>query len=157
MTNILSIDQMKCLTDKFENSLDILNDNKERLILNYNNKEKNLKNILNDIEKFINTWNKKENYNLYMYGGTAVNSLMPNKDKFYNYNTKMKDLDYLFNIPNTLNEKGNSKHNFIDELVKNLINNSYENFKIKPGFHWGTFKLYVNYIAVADFTYINYI
>lgn len=157
MTNILSIDQMKCLTDKFENSLDILNDNKERLILNYNNKEKNLKNILNDIEKFINTWNKKENYNLYMYGGTAVNSLMPNKDKFYNYNTKMKDLDYLFNIPNTLNEKGNSKHNFIDELVKYLINNSYENFKIKPGFHWGTFKLYVNYIAVADFTYINYI
>ena len=99
----------------------------------------NIKNIINILEKFL-----RENKTL-CYGGTAINNILPEQFRFYNRNIELPDYDFF--SPNAL------------ELSKKLANiyynEGYEEVEAKAGVHTGTFKVYVNFIPIADITYID--
>jgi hypothetical protein len=97
-----------------------------------------VQNIINIVEDFIKR--KK----LICYGGTAINNILPEEDQFYNKDVEIPDYDF-----------------FSDEALKDakeLADIYYEkgfvDVEAKSGQHHGTYKVFVNYIGVADLTYI---
>jgi hypothetical protein len=79
------------------------------------------------------------------YGGTAMNMILPEKKRFYDPNTDLPDYDFY-----TPDVEGD-----IEELVKDLKAEGYEDVYHKVGIHAGTKKILVNFIAVADITGIT--
>jgi len=79
------------------------------------------------------------------YGGTAMNTLLPPKYKFYNPDFDLPDYDFL--TPDTDSD--------VMELVDALKNAGFKNTISRVGMHEGTKKILVNYIAVADLTYAS--
>lgn len=94
--------------------------------------------IIKIVEDFI----KKKN--LICYGGTAINNILPARDQFYNKDAEVPDYDFF--SPNALND------------AKDLANVYYKlgftDVEAKAGQHHGTFKVFVNYIPVADITHL---
>lgn len=80
---------------------------------------------------------------LLLYGGLALNSILPAHKRFYD---QYEVPDYDFFSPNAL------KHG--KELADKYAKLGYKNIELKPGLHSGTVKLYVDYIAIADITSI---
>ena len=76
------------------------------------------------------------------YGGTAMNALLPKKDKFYDPNFDLPDYDFL--TPD-INQD-------VKELVADLHNAGFSEVYHRVGVHEGTKKILVNYVAVADIT-----
>lgn len=97
-----------------------------------------VKRIISIVENFLKV------KQLVCYGGTAINSILPKQDQFYNYNIEMPDYD--FYSPDALN---NSK-----ELVDIYVKNGFQEVEAKSGQHHGTYKVYVNFIPVADITFM---
>jgi hypothetical protein len=97
-----------------------------------------VKRIIGIVEIFLK---KKQ---LICYGGTAINNILPKQDQFYNKDIEIPDYD--FYSPNALD---NAK-----ELVDLYIENGFQEVEAKSGQHHGTFKVYVNFIPVADITSI---
>jgi hypothetical protein len=97
-----------------------------------------IKKIIGIVENFLR---KKS---LVCYGGTAINSLLPKYDQFYNKDIEIPDYD--FYSPNALNDA--------KELVDKYIEEGFEEVEAKSGVHHGTFKVFVNFIPVADITYM---
>lgn len=87
-----------------------------------------------------------ENYlrkkNLVCYGGTAINNILPKQDQFYNKDIEIPDYD--FYSPNALNDA--------KELTDIYVENGFQEVEAKSGQHHGTFKVFVNFIPVADIT-----
>jgi len=82
---------------------------------------------------------------LICYGGTAMNALLPKKDKFYDPEYDLPDYDfYTIDASKTVNE-----------LVKDLKKAGFKNIYPKMGMHEGTQKIAVNYIPIADITEIH--
>ena len=96
-------------------------------------------NIINIVEEFIR---KKE---LICYGGTAINNILPKNDQFYNFDIEMPDYDFF--SPNALEDA--------KKLANIYYKKGYEDVEAKAGLHEGTFKVFVNYIPVADITNLN--
>lgn len=98
-----------------------------------------IKAIIEVVEKFI--IDKK----LVCYGGTAINNILPEKDQFYDKEKEIPDYDFL--SPNAL------------EHAKLLANKYYKlgytEVEAKAGVHYGTYKVFVNYIPIADITQTN--
>jgi hypothetical protein len=98
-----------------------------------------VKNIILILEKFLRT-NK-----ILCYGGTAVNNILPEQHRFYNRNIEIPDYDFF--SPNAL------------ELAKKLANiyynEGYNEVEAKAGVHSGTFKVYVNFLPIADITFLD--
>lgn len=92
--------------------------------------------IIEIVENFISK-NK-----LVVYGGTAINNILPKDKQFYNYEFEIPDYDAF--SPNAL------KHTM--KLADIFYEQGYENVEAKSGMHKGTFKVFVNHIAVADIT-----
>jgi len=86
-----------------------------------------------------------EKKKLICYGGTAINALLPLKDKFYNPNTDLPDFDFF--SPNALNDA--------KELANIYYNEGFQEVEAKIGKHNGTYKVFVNFIGIADITYIH--
>jgi hypothetical protein len=78
------------------------------------------------------------------YGGTAINNILPKQDQFYNKDVEIPDYDY-FSYQALEDAK---------ELVNIYIANGFEEVEAKAGQHHGTFKVFVNFIPVADITSI---
>jgi hypothetical protein len=78
------------------------------------------------IIKIVENYIKKKN--LICYGGTAINNILPKEDQFYDKDVEIQDYDYF-------------KEGFTD-------------VEAKSGQHHGTFKVYVNYMPIADLTNI---
>jgi len=79
------------------------------------------------------------------YGGTAMNALLPKKDKFYDPEYNLPDYDFItYDADNDVNE-----------LVSDLKNAGFKDVLHRVGMHEGTKKILVNYIAVADITEID--
>lgn len=78
------------------------------------------------------------------YGGTAINNILPKQDQFYNKDVEIPDYDY-FSYQALEDAK---------ELVDIYIANGFEEVEAKAGQHHGTFKVFVNFIPVADITSI---
>jgi hypothetical protein len=79
------------------------------------------------------------------YGGTAINALLPVNAQFYNKNIEIPDYD--FYTPNAINDA--------KELADIYYKEGYEEVEAKAGVHLGTYKVFVNFIPIADITYIN--
>lgn len=92
--------------------------------------------IFKIVEEFIQ---KKE---LVCYGGIAINALLPKKDKIYNRDIELPDYDVFSSQP--------VEH--VKELADLFYKNGYQEVEAKSGQHHGTYKLFVNFIAVLDIT-----
>ena len=83
--------------------------------------------------------------NLICYGGTAINNILPRSQQFYNKDVEIPDYDFF------------SANALVDakELTDLYYKKGYIDVEAKSGQHHGTYKVYVNYIPVADITHIN--
>jgi hypothetical protein len=95
--------------------------------------------IIKIVEDFI----KKKN--LICYGGTAINNILPTEDQFYNKEVEIPDYDFF--TSNALNEA--------KELADIYYKTGFTDVEAKSGVHKGTYKVFVNYIPVADITQIS--
>ena len=99
----------------------------------------NVQNILEILEKFIET--KK----LICYGGTAINNILPKVNQFYDRELELPDYDVYspFALDNAI------------ELADIYYKHGFKNTEAKSGVHFGTFKVYVNFIPIADITHLE--
>jgi hypothetical protein len=101
-------------------------------------KSTEIKIIFDILEDFI----KKKK--LILYGGTAINNILPKRDQFYDRRYVLPDYDmYSYNALN------DSK-----ELVDLYSFHGFKECEAKSAIHEGTYKVYVNFIPVADITQI---
>lgn len=81
---------------------------------------------------------------LICYGGTAINNILPEEDQFYNHDIEIPDYDCY--SPKALEHA--------KKLADIYYRKGYEEVEAKSGVHVGTFKVFVNFIPVADLTQI---
>jgi len=98
-----------------------------------------IKKIINIVEDFI----KKKK--LIVYGGLAINNILPKEDQFYNKEIEVPDYDF-FSF-NALNDA--------KELANIFFQNGFEEVEAKSGQHHGTYKVFVNFMGIADITYLS--
>lgn len=98
-----------------------------------------IKKIINIVEDFI----KKKK--LIVYGGLAINNILPKEDQFYNKEIEVPDYDF-FSF-NALNDA--------KELTNIFFQNGFEEVEAKSGQHHGTYKVFVNFMGIADITYLS--
>jgi hypothetical protein len=94
--------------------------------------------IIDIVEEFIKR--KKE----ICYGGTAINNILPEEDRFYNKEVEIPDYDF---FSQTALEDAK-------ELADIYYKKGFIDVEAKSGQHHGTYKVYVNYMAVADITHL---
>jgi hypothetical protein len=82
--------------------------------------------------------------NLVCYGGQSINEELPEKDRFYNKDVDIPDYD--FYSPNAINDA--------KELADIYYKKGYKECEAKAGQHHGTYKVYVNFIPIADISYM---
>lgn len=110
--------------------------NKERFNQNISIAQKDV--IVDIIHKFI------KSKNLLVYGGQALNAVLPKKEKIYKEG-EFKDYDIL-----SPNAEIDSR-----ELADELYNNNFVYTQIKPALHEGTYRLSVNFIDIVDITQVS--
>jgi len=100
--------------------------------------DEDIKKILKIVETFI--YKKK----VICYGGTAINNILPKEAQFYNREVEIPDYDFF------------SKHALHDakELADIYYKAGYKDVEAKSGVHKGTYKVFVNFIPIADITYL---
>jgi hypothetical protein len=91
--------------------------------------------ILNIILDFVR--HKK----LMVYGGYAINAILPSSDKLYTQNDQA-DIDFFSH---------QAKKDAV-QLADIFFKKGYQYVEVKVGMHYETFKLYVNFTPVADIT-----
>lgn len=97
-----------------------------------------IKKIIKTVEDFI------QRKSLVCYGGTAINNILPQTDQFYNKDVELPDYDFF--SPNALEDA--------KELADVYFKQGFTDVEAKSGQHHGTYKVYVNFIPVADITYL---
>lgn len=82
---------------------------------------------------------------LICYGGTAINNILPKQAQFYNRDIEVPDYDFY------------SAHAMEDarELADIYYSAGYEEVEAKAGVHLGTYKVYVNFLPIADITQLH--
>ena len=79
------------------------------------------------------------------YGGTAINNILPKHAQFYNRDVEVPDYDFF--SPNALKDA--------KELADIYFKAGYQDVEAKSGIHFGTYKVFVNFIPMADITEMN--
>ena len=95
--------------------------------------------IINQLERFL------EEKKLVCYGGTAINAMLPEKYRFYNNDIEVPDYD--FYSPDAMEHS--------KELADIFFKMGYNEVEAKSGAHPGTFKVFVNFMPIADITYMD--
>jgi hypothetical protein len=97
-----------------------------------------VKNMIDILKKFM------IERNVICYGGTAINELLPPEAQFYNKND-IPDFDFF------------SKRPLEDAkmLCDVFQKEGFEHIQAKSGTHFGTFKVFVNFIPIADITFLE--
>ena len=98
-----------------------------------------IRNIIKIVETFL-----KDNH-LICYGGTAINNILPIYDQFYNKNVELPDYDFFSS--DALNDA--------KKLADIYYKNGFSEVEAKAGIHYGTYKIFVNFIPVADITQLH--
>ena len=96
-------------------------------------------NIINILEHFLRV-NKTM-----CYGGTAINNILPEQYKFYNRNIEIPDYDFF--SPYAIE--------YCKRLADIYYKAGYQEVEAKSGVHEGTYKVFVNFMPIADITYID--
>lgn len=94
--------------------------------------------MVNIVEDFLRR--KK----LICYGGTAINNILPDDDKFYSAETELPDYDFF-----SMNALEDAK-----ELADIYADEGFEEVEAKSGVHAGTYKVFVNFTPIADITHL---
>ena len=92
--------------------------------------------IITIVEDFL----KKKS--LICYGGTAINNILPIDDQFYNKEIEVPDYDFF----------STSALNDAKELANIYYKSGFTDVEAKSGQHAGTYKVFVNFMPVADIT-----
>ena len=79
------------------------------------------------------------------YGGTAINNILPGHAQFYNRDIEVPDYD--FYSPTAMEDA--------KDLADIYFAEGYAEVEAKSGVHHGTYKVYVNYIPIADITQLD--
>ena len=98
-----------------------------------------IKKILNIVETFLRK-NK-----LVCYGGTAINEILPKEAQFYNRDVEIPDYDFY----------SSDAMNDAKKLADIYYKAGYTEVEAKSGVHYGTYKVFVNFIPIADITEIH--
>ena len=98
-----------------------------------------LKKIISIVENFLKLKGQ------ICYGGTAINNILPAQDQFYDKNIEIPDYDFFSMTP--LEDA--------KELADIYYKAGFEEVEAKAGVHYGTFKVFVNFIPVADITLLS--
>lgn len=97
-----------------------------------------VKKLLDIVHRFLET------HRLLCYGGTAINNLLPKKERFYDPKYDIPDYDFFSEIPQLHAMK-------LADRIKGI---GFKSVEVKPGSHMGTFKVFADYIPIADITYL---
>jgi hypothetical protein len=95
-----------------------------------------IKHIIEILEKFL-----KEKKCI-CYGGTAINNILPKFAQFYNRDVEIPDYDFYSTTP----------MDHAIELADIYYKAGYTEVEAKAGVHYGTYKVFVNFIPIADIT-----
>ena len=98
-----------------------------------------IKRMIEIVENFIR--HKK----LIVYGGTAINNILPKSDQFYNKDVELSDYDFF-----STDALGDAK-----ELADIYVKEGFLEVEAKSGQHHGTYKVFVNFLGMADITYVH--
>ena len=78
------------------------------------------------------------------YGGQAINQELPEEDRFYDREVDIPDYDFF-----SYNALDDAK-----ELGDIYVSKGYKEVECKSGQHHGTYKVFVNFIPIADISFI---
>ena len=98
-----------------------------------------IKEIIEIVETFLRS--KKR----ICYGGTAINNILPFEYQFYDKSVELPDYDFF--SPEPLKDAKN--------LADIYYKKGFTEVEAKAGVHAGTFKVFVNFIPVADITFLT--
>lgn len=117
------------------------------LRLAMDNAEKKIKKKMNtpEVSKIIDIVAKFiKNKKLICYGGTAINNILPDKDKFYDDDIDIPDYDFFSTTP-------------IEDAIELTDLYFKQGFEVeaKSGQHVGTYKVFVNFMPIADITFMD--
>jgi hypothetical protein len=98
-----------------------------------------IKKIIGILEHFLRT------HKTLCYGGTAINNILPEQYRFYNKDIEIPDYDFF--SPYAMD--------YSRDLANIYYKAGYEEVEAKSGVHSGTYKVYVNFIPIADITYMD--
>ena len=93
---------------------------------------------INIVEKFLRKTKR------ICYGGTAINNILPHQDRFYDKRIELPDYDFF--SPKPLQDA--------KALANIYYRQGYTDVEAKAGVHDGTFKVFVDFIPIADITYL---
>lgn len=82
---------------------------------------------------------------LICYGGTAINNILPQEAQFYDRNIEIPDYDFF-----STNAMDDAK-----DLADIYLKEGYYEVEAKAGVHFGTYKVFVNFVAIADITQLH--
>jgi hypothetical protein len=82
---------------------------------------------------------------LVCYGGTAINNILPKHAQFYNRSVEIPDYDFF----------SPTAFEHAKELADIFYKKGYDEVEAKTGVHQGTYKVFVNFISVADITFLH--
>ena len=82
---------------------------------------------------------------LICYGGTAINNILPKQAQFYNRDLEVPDYD--FYSPDAMDDA--------KELADVFHAAGFQEIEAKAGVHFGTYKVFVNFIPIADLTFLH--
>lgn len=122
-----------------EKELDILRDavdKNEKLRGKKKINDPKIKKIIEIVEGFLV---KKKRI---CYGGTAINNILPVEDQFYDKASELPDYDFF--SPSPMKDA--------KELADLYYKSGFTEVVAQSGMHFGTFKVFVNFIPVADIT-----
>lgn len=114
--------------------------NKAQNILDYEAASSpTIRRVLRVVKEFI------QNNRVLCYGGTAINNLLPAKDRFYDPNYDIPDYDFYSETPQLHAMK----------LADIFHGMGFKSVEVKPGSHLLTYKVFVDYTGVADITFLE--
>ena len=97
-----------------------------------------IKKIISIVEIFLRV------KNCICYGGTAINNILPRHDQFYDKNVEIPDYDFY----------SYDAMNHAKELVDIYVKEGFTEVEAKSGQHHGTYKVFVDFIPVADISFM---
>jgi hypothetical protein len=102
-------------------------------------KNEDVKKIIGILEEFLKI------KRVICYGGTAINNILPKNDQFYNKEIEVPDYDFY----------SNSAMDHAIELADIYSSHGYTEVEAKAGVHHGTYKVFVNFLPIADITQMH--
>ena len=99
----------------------------------------NVKQIIRIVEDFL------KSTQVLCYGGTAINNLLPPKDRFYDPEYDIPDYDFYSKEPQL--------HAL--RLADKYSKAGFKSVEVKPGVHLMTYKVFVSFMGVADITFLD--